>query len=107
MLRTELAQIRKHLPTIIGIPCAGAVEGVEFGGGKNRSRDGQCHGLVEPLLAGKAYTPFPGLICMFVAIAPPTFYTSTQRRIFTAMWYKIPNDHFALLSHVHLIMTTL
>ena len=73
---TILTQIRKHIPTVIVIPCAGAVEGIEFGGGKGRGGDGQGNGLIKSLLAGKTYTTFPSLICMFVAIAPPTFYTS-------------------------------
>jgi hypothetical protein len=97
-----LTQIRKHISAIVVIPSAGTLKGIELGGCKNRSSDWQRDRLVKSLLAGKTYTPFTSLICVFVTVTTPTFHTSPQRWILTAMRHKIPDDHFALFSHVHL-----
>ncbi len=67
-------QIRKHISAVVIIPRAGALEGVEFGGGKGPGGNGQGNGLVQSLLAGKAHTSRRSLIRMFVAILTPAFY---------------------------------
>lgn len=100
----KLTQIRKHIRVVIIVPCAGALEGVEFGGCKDPGGDGQGDRLVKSLLASETHTSLRSLVCMLVAKTTPAFYTFSQGWIFTAMWYKIPDDHFALFSHVHLII---
>ena len=99
-----LAQIRKHIRVVIIIPRAGTLEGIEFGGGKDPGGNGQGDWLVKSLLAGETHPPLRSLVCMLIAVAAPAFYAFSQGWIFTTMWYKIPDDHFALFNHVHLIM---
>jgi hypothetical protein len=95
----ELTQIRKHIPAVVVIPCAGTLESIEFSRGECRGSNWQRHGLIEALLAGKTNSSITSLIYMFVAIASPAFHTGPQRRIITTVWNEIPNDHFALFSH--------
>lgn len=98
----ELTQIRKHIPAVVVVPRAGTLESMELSGSKCCGSNWQCYGLVKPLLAGKTEPPLTSLIGMFVAIATPAFHASSQRWIITTVRYKIPDDHFALFSHVHL-----
>jgi hypothetical protein len=96
-----LTQIRKQIPTVIAIPYAGALKGIELGRREGPRGNRQCNGLVQSLLAGKTHPPFTSLIRMFVAIATPTFDTGSQGWIFTTVRDEIPDDHFALFSHAY------
>ena len=100
----QLTQIRKHIRVVVVISQAGALERVEFRGCKDASGDGQGDRLVKPLLAGKANTPIRGLVHMLVTKTASAFYTFPQGWILTAVGHKISDDHFTLLSHIHLIM---
>ena len=95
----DLTQIRKHIPAVLVIPDAGTLKRIKFSISEGAGGNRQCNGLVQPLLAGKADTSFLSLICMFVAIATPTFYTSPQRWVLATVWYKITDNHFTLFSH--------
>jgi hypothetical protein len=101
----ESAQIRKHIAAVIVIPCAGALERIQFSSGERCGSDWQGYGLIQPLLARKTDTPLTSLIRMFITVASPAFYASPQRWIITTVWYEIPNDHFALFSHAHLMVS--
>ena len=98
----ESTQIRKHIPAVIVVPGAGTLESIKLSSCKGGCCNGQRNRLVKSLLAGKTNPTFTSLIRMFVAITPVTFHTCPQRWVVTTMRYQIPDNHFALFSHVHL-----